>query len=47
MTFRFMWKNPNKRQVMDRYTPMIDESVFNYYAGWVQFYRGVAEEDPP
>ena len=33
--------------MMDPSTPMIDGSVFHYNADWVEFYRDVAEEDPP
>ena len=46
LIFRFMWNNPKKRQVMDYYTRMIDESLFNSNANWVEFYGDVAEEDP-
>ena len=43
----FMWKNPKKRYVMDPSTPMIDENVFHSNANRVEFYKDVAEEEPP
>ena len=43
LIFHFMWKNPNKRQVMDPSTPIIDKSVFHSNANWVEFYRDMAE----
>ena len=44
--FHFVCKNPKKRQAMDLYILMIDESVFHSNADWVEFYGDVAEEDP-
>ena len=48
LIFNFLWKNPNKMQVMDPYTPIIIyEIVFHYNSNWVEFYEDVAEEYPP
>ena len=47
LIFQFMWKNTNKRQVMDPSNPMIYESVFHFNVDWVEFYGDVAEEYPP
>ena len=47
LMFQFIWKNTNKRQVMDPYTPMIDEILFRSNADWVGFYRDIAEENQP
>ena len=47
LIFHFLWRNPKKRQVVDPSNPMADESVFYSNAGWVKFYGGVVEDNPP
>ena len=45
LIFHFLWKNPMERQVVDPSHTMIDESVFQSNANWVEFYGDVSEED--
>ena len=47
LIFRFLWKNPKKRLVMDPKEPEVDECVFNNTAKWMEFYGDMTEEDPP